>query len=282
MKTILTTCLVLIGVLANAQQKEERIHQEYNVPDGRNITLVIDNLFGAVNVNSSSGSTLSCNILKTVEAETEADLAKGFSEINIDIIERNDSIIFHLTAPYIQDKWSGHGHNGRWIHGPKGYEFKFDYEVTLPKGCNLDVQTVDQGVLNIAGVEGVISASHVNGDLEIKGAKSIKRASTVNGDVNVFFKSTPDLDGHYSTINGTINLYCPHNLNASVTAKTMHGSLYSAFDFEEKKPELKRVVSSKGAKTIYQVNETLGIEIGQNGPSLSFETLNGSIYLRKL
>ena len=133
----------------------------------------------------------------------------------------------------------------------------------------------------ISGIEGLISANNVNGDVTIKGARSIDEACTVNGDVDVYFESNPNQDGTYKTINGTINLYLMDQMNVKVTAKTMHGNLYSAFDYESITPKLKKTSSKSGESTVYELDQSFAIEIGQNGPLLSFETLNGDIYLKR-
>lgn len=282
MKISLFSLIILGGLLCQAQVKEVQLQDRLPIAPDRPITVVIDNVFGAIEVTASSTPTVSYEVLKTINADHEKALEKGLSEVNMKVVQRNDSIIFYLTAPFICDHWSGCYQRGRWMDGPEDYSFTFDYQLQIPASANLKVQTVDQGKVTITGITGMVSAGNVNGDVEIKGAHSVTRATTVNGDVEVTFQKRPNLDGRFSTINGTINLYCTSDLSASVTAKTMHGSLYSAFDFETKKPELKKVVSKKGTSTTYQLNETFGIEIGKDGPTLSFETLNGDIYLRKL
>ncbi|WP_421891415.1 DUF4097 family beta strand repeat-containing protein [Marinoscillum sp.] len=282
MKISLITLIILCSLLCKAQVKEVQLQDRLPIAPDRPVTVVVDNVFGGIEVTATNAPAVSYQVLKTINADHAKALEKGLTEVNMKIIQRNDSIIFYLTAPFICDQWSGCYQRGRWMDGPEDYDFNFDYQLQIPANANLKVQTVDQGKVTIKGITGTVSAGNVNGDVEISGAHAVARATTVNGDVEVTFQKRPNLDGRFSTINGTINLYCTSDLSASVTAKTMHGSLFSAFDFETKKPELKKVVSKKGASTTYQLNETFGIEIGKNGPTLSFETLNGDIYLRKL
>ena len=153
----------------------------------------------------------------------------------------------------------------------------------MPEHLALNVHTVQQGDLIIEEIHGPVSASHVNGDVILEDVISVCRAKTVNGDVTVSFDGRPDLDGDYSTINGTITLNCSEPLQANVTAKTMNGSLYSAFDYITNAPQLVKTKEKDGGTTTYKLEETFNIAIGKSGgPNLSFETLNGNIYLKKL
>tara|TARA_B100001250_G_C19680706_1_gene735714 strand:- start:71 stop:916 length:846 start_codon:yes stop_codon:yes gene_type:complete len=280
MKSIILILLTAI-IWPHDHKKEIKITDEIST-GGTPKTIVIDNIFGEITIKRSSSSSIKYDVTKTISARNESDLQKGISEINLKVINRNDSIILYLAAPFICDKWSGCYRQGRWIQREKDdYDFVFDFELEIPANSTLDVQTVDQGNVQITGIEGLISANNVNGDVTIKGARAIDEASTVNGDVDVFFKSNPSTDGTYKTINGTINLYLMDQMNAKVSAKTMHGNLYSAFDYESIAPKLKKTTSKSDEATIYELDQSFAIEIGQNGPLLSFETLNGDIYLKR-
>ncbi|MEQ8469603.1 MAG: hypothetical protein RIC35_00380 [Marinoscillum sp.] len=273
--------LMVAWMLPQEHKKQESERDELTV-SGNQLTVVVDNIFGEIQVKKSTGNSVKYSVLKTIEARRQTDMDKGWNEVKMNVIQRNDSIIFYLTAPFICDKWSGCRENGRWVHREKElYDFSFDYTLEVPSFSNLDLQTVTDGELVISDIEGTIKANNVNGGVVIRGARSVESACTVNGNVDVYFKSSPDLDGQYKTINGTINLYCA-SLNAQVKAKSMNGKLYTAFDYQSMSPKVEKQVSKNGASTIYQINESLAIEIGTSGPQLSFETLNGNIYLRKL
>lgn len=277
----MTIALLLTSLLVSGQVKEDRLKGQLEILENKQITIVVDNIFGAVDVAVGKENAVTYDVLKTISGDTEGDRERGFAEVEMEVIQRNDSIIFYLKAPFICDQWSGCYPCGKWIKGPQGYDFQFDYSLRVPAAAHLSVQTVDRGGVSIEGITGTVSAENVNGEVKISGAHEVSRATTVNGDVEVWFEKCPTLDGTFSTINGTISLYCSAAFNASITAKTMQGSLYTAFDFETKKPVLKKVMSMDGATATYQINETLGIEIGRDGPLLSFETLTGDIYLRK-
>lgn len=281
MKTLI---IVLLAAWCQPQdlKKTETTSDELKL-NASQITVVVDNIYGEIQIKRNTTNSVKYNIRKTMTAESSSDLNKGWEEVKLNIISRNDSLIFYLSAPFICDEWSGCQENGRWVNRQDDqYDFSFDYTLEVPAFANLNVQTIDKGEVNIAGVEGVISANNVNGSVLIKEAKLVAEACTVNGNVDVYYQGQPNWNGVFKTINGTINLYCNQNLNARVSAKTMHGSLYTAFDYTDINPELKKVTTKEGAATLYTIDEEFAIEIGKNGPSLTFETLNGNIFLRKL
>ena len=279
MKTLILFLITTIG-WPQEHKKETRISDEIRT-DGRQKTIIIDNIFGEIHVTGNTSNAITYNVLKKVEGETASDLQKGWNEVQLKVIDRNDSIIFYLDAPYMCSKWNGCRENGSWFRNKDDYDFVFDFELKIPENANLDVQTVNLGDISITGISGKISAHNVNGHVLIKEASLVESANTVNGDVDIYFANNPSLDGSFKTINGSINLYCTQQMNARVKAKSMNGSLYTAFDYVTSKPQLTKSIKSRGESTVYKLDESFGIEIGQNGPLLSFETLNGNIYLKR-
>ncbi|MEO9476476.1 MAG: hypothetical protein ABJG41_13120 [Cyclobacteriaceae bacterium] len=282
MKILWITYVLL--TLSGKDWTDKKTHEDtLDVSKMQNLTVVVDNIFGDIKVSEGNAATVAYTVQQTISAKNQKDLEKGVGEVKFNVLRRNDSIIFYLTAPFICDKWSGCHKNGRWISREgSNYDFSFDYMLELPANANINVSTIDAERLEISGVTGAISASNVNGDVSIKGAKSIAKATTINGDVDVWFQTVPESDGEYSTINGTISLYCAPAFNATVNARSWQGKLYSAFNYRHLQPQMQKTVSHDGNSTVYKLEESCGIEIGQNGPMLSFETLNGDIYLKKL
>lgn len=244
-------------------------------------TVVIDNFFGHIEVKKNSGNTLTYRVKKTFDAQSENDLEQGISEVQLKVLRRNDSIIFFVDAPFICSKWNGcYNDCNNW--NQLNYDFKFDYVVEMPASLALDVSTIDKGDIDINGITGQVQATNVNGDVALKGAQFLTKATTVNGDVTVDYLEVPFSDCEFSTINGSINVHCAKDLNAVVKAKSLHGDLYTDFEFEQLKPQLIRQVAENSTGTTYRLEESFAIEIGRSGPLLNLETLNGNMYLKKL
>lgn len=281
MKLLITILFLWFTLPQDDFRKELKEVNEITLESGKT-TVVIDNIFGQVEVKRGNSDRVAYKINKLYQGDTQPLLDQALSEVQLKVLQRNDSVIFYVDAPFICSRWEGCRNRGFCMNFDDDYSFKFDYLLEIPATANLDVRTVNDGKVIIDGIEGVVRASNVNGDVSVKGALTVSKAGTVNGDVEVYFREAPNADGRFETINGTISLYCDTKLNATVNAKTMHGALYSAFDYEQIGPQLVKQTSRDGEMTQYRLEETFGIEIGKNGPRLTFETLNGDIYLRKL
>ncbi|MFY0598222.1 MAG: hypothetical protein JXR03_01035 [Cyclobacteriaceae bacterium] len=282
MKLFLITWLVFV---ANSQNHQEQIvlQDTLEVDDVSNLTVVVHNVFGEIEVKQGKADQVEYEIIKTISSHNLLNLSKGMEEVKMNVLRRNDSIIFYITAPFICDKWNPCARQERQKHEALDkYDFRFDCSLTIPALASIDVGTVKARQVSISGVKGKIKANNVDGDVRITGARSVSNASTVNGEVNVWFELRPDSNGEYSTINGDINIYCDDSFNASIKAKSLTGSLYSAFEYQMIKPRLNKVKNMDGKPTTYHLEESCGIEIGHDGPLLSFETFNGDIYLRHL
>lgn len=277
---ILIVSLVLLGLVLQDYKKELKEEKTLSVSAAQ-LTVVIDNVFGAVEVKKGSDDQVVYRVNKRYEGNSQAELDQALEEVSLKVLSRNDSIIFYVDAPFICSKWDGCRKRGRYMNFDENYRFKFDYVLEIPESAHLNVQTVNDGNVTIEGIQGSIQASNVNGDVYVEGAKSVSRASTINGDVDVYFADAPITDGEFHTINGTIRIHCQESLNATVSAKTMHGSLYTAFDYTQTGPKLIKQSTRDGNATLYKLEEKYNIEIGENGPSLTFETLNGDIHLHK-
>ncbi|HBX67550.1 MAG TPA: hypothetical protein DEG32_15845, partial [Balneolaceae bacterium] len=101
----------------------------------------------------------------------------------------------------------------------------------------------------------------------------------VNGNIRVEFSETPLDDSEFNTVNGTVEVFAPKNLAAVVTFKSMHGELYTDFENIEYLPN--RVKKNKDGKNWYSIEQTAPIQIGEGGPEMHFQLLNGSAYIKQ-
>ncbi|REE00564.1 hypothetical protein C7460_105193 [Marinoscillum furvescens DSM 4134] len=273
--------LLCIPILANAQEQQENGSGRLSI-DGKPVSIVVDNVFGSVNVLGSTANEVTYSVKKKLAADSKSALQKGWDEITMEVIKRNDSILFFLKAPYICSKWTGCSKGNNWDGGPEGYTFQFDVMLEVPSYADLHVSTVDRGSITIEKVSGELAAFHVNGEVTLRDAVEVTEARSVNGNVTVYYNSVPRSDGLFSSINGKLRVFTAEGLNARVAAKSMNGQFYTSFAHELIPPKLTKTVQKNGSKTSFRLDESYGIQIGKNGPLLNFETLNGDIFLRKL
>jgi DUF4097 and DUF4098 domain-containing protein YvlB len=116
----------------------------------------------------------------------------------------------------------------------------------------------------------------VNRGIEMTEVGGAGRVHTVNGAIKVLFAKNPAGKCSFGTVNGSIETSFRPNLNADVRVKTFNGSAYTDYDVTT----LPRTVSAgerRDGKFVYRSDDFNGMRIGNGGPELKFDTLNGSI-----
>jgi DUF4097 and DUF4098 domain-containing protein YvlB len=104
----------------------------------------------------------------------------------------------------------------------------------------------------------------------------------VNGPVSATFERAPAAATTFKTVNGKIDVSFPQDLKADLSFKTNHGEIYTDFDSEAIASTPVSDRSRDGGKLVVRAGHGSGIRIGGGGPVFSFETVNGSVYIRKL
>lgn len=273
MKTLL---MLLALIYPDLKEDKMVINKEYTIGDPENMTIIIDNINGDIEVEASGDNKLYLSLEIEISDHSDELVEQAKSELQLGQLLTDDSIMFFTKAPFIKRcKWgSGSGYDMR--NQPK-YAFKYQYKVKVPRQVSLEVKTVNNGDVFVKDIDGPIRAVNVNGAVEIKNAKNILEANTVNGDVTINFLESPKQPIDFTTVNGDFNFDLPDNFSAQVYFDSMNGDLYSSFNYQKMQPKITK--SSKNGK--FKIGTKTGIEIGANGPELSFRSINGNVYLRK-
>ena len=269
----MNTFLILL-TLWNPALKKDRvlILKEYEIADPRNMTVIIDNINGDVEVSASNDQKVYLSLEIVISGYSDALVEKAKSELQLGQLLTDDSLTFFTKAPFIKkNQW---GYNMR--DEPK-YSFKYQYKVRVPKETSIEAKTINHGKVTVANVDGAISVGNINGAIEVKNARVIEEASTVNGDVTINFLEPPAKKTFFNTVNGDFHFTLPDSFSAQVYFDSMNGDLYTAFDFEK----LAAKITRSEKEGTYKIGSKTGIEIGSGGPELSFKSINGNVYLRK-
>ena len=140
-----------------------------------------------------------------------------------------------------------------------------DFQVKVPAGVKFDARTVN-GSVSATGLRADAWASTVNGSVEVETTGEAE-AETVNGDVRV---NMGRMDGtgsmRFSTVNGRVDVSIPDGVGLNVSASTTNGDISTDFP-----------LTVRGRFGPRQLSGT----IGGGGRSLSLQTVNGDIELRK-
>ncbi|WKN40926.1 DUF4097 family beta strand repeat-containing protein [Tunicatimonas pelagia] len=249
--------------------------------------LWLRNIQGDVTVIGYQGETVEISAEKTIEARTQERVQLGVEEIQLTAKLDSNIMLVYMDAPFIDAQRKGNHfhyrtdhHHGDW-NQPK-YNYRMDFTVRIPKTLILKVSTINEGTVTIENVQSPrIEARNVNGPIQATDISGQTSAVTVNGDVDISFAKAPAEDSHFKTINGDITLLMPESLSADISFKSMNGEFYTNFEQIDYLPAEVSSDRRKGSKrTTYRIDRSTKIRIGQGGPTVETETLNGEVYLK--
>ena len=165
-------------------------------------------------------------------------------------------------------------------HGDRGT----DLTVQTPVNTSLNVKTINGGQIVIEGLSGEIEAQALNGAVTMRNVSGSVVAHSLNGAVTVSMASVKSGSPmSFTSLNGAIDVTLPANLAADFSMKTTHGEIYSDFDVKLKptpKPVVEQSDSNKGKYKVKTDGAVVG-SVNGGGAEFQFQTLNGSIYIRK-
>lgn len=221
-------------------------------------SLEIKGVNGSITVGPASGDEV------VVVAEARARRSDPGS-VRVERVEHERGITFCAVYPTPEGKRENHcapGSEGRMSTDRN--DVRVDFVVEVPPGVELIGRTVN-GDVEALGLGGDVTAVTVNGGIEIS-TTGFARAETVNGSIRASVGSAELREGAaFSTVNGSITLDLPDEIDADVDASWLNGSFESALPFT-----LQGRVSRRSARGT----------LGDGGPRLELETVNGSIRIR--
>jgi len=249
--TTITLCsAVTLGAYAHSDRSyEEQIEKSFVVGD--NASLVVDNLNGKVDIKAWSRDEV--KVMATLMARDEDDA----ENVEVILTQRNDKV--KVETEY-ERSFFGHNHS----------QVKVDYQIMVPAHIDLDDIDLTNGSLTIQGVTGELNASLVNGSITSDGMASDTKVDTVNGSIQLTF--SPNLDDvnsiEVNSVNGSLTLHLPEDLNASIEAETSNGSIRNDYGLHVVKRRI--------------MGQTLDGEVGNGKTQIDLDSVNGSIRLKQL
>ena len=243
---LIIAALVALPAFSRGSLTEE-FHQTYTVSPHARISL--NNINGDVEIVATDGNQVKVDAIKSADSQQKLDEAR----INVDAT--SDSIT-------IETKYVPHRFNN---NDPAS----IDYKISVPRDAELDGIDLVNGKLNVNGVRGDVSASCVNGTLTASGLAGEAKLSTVNGKLEATFDQVDNTNKiSLNSVNGSIVLSAPNNLNASIDANTISGHISNDFGFEETGKHF--------------VGHHLSGTLGSGTTRIELSNVNGSISIRRL
>jgi DUF4097 and DUF4098 domain-containing protein YvlB len=191
-----------------------------------------------------------------VEATIRAESQSEFDRVEVKMRQSGEKV--SVETDYEESAlWKNH------------HSAQVTYKVWLPKDTNLSEIELVNGGLTIENIEGEVNAQVVNGSIKATGLTSNSEISSVNGSIKAYYQSAnTDLKNiNIETVNGSIKLYLPSNIDANLDIETMHGSIKTEFG-----------ISSQ--ENTFTGNSLRG-DIGSGDVEIDMESVNGSIKVFK-
>ena len=232
-----------------SQELREEFHQTYALSATGRVSL--ENINGGVQIKVWDRAALQLDAIKKAYRKDRLDEAK------IDVTSTEENI--RIKTEYPSGNQTFRSGEGRY-NNPAIVE----YVLTVPRKAMLETIELVNGSLDIDGVEGDVKASSINGKVVARGLMGEAKLSTINGQLHAIFVKLDDAKPiSLNSVNGSVNLIIPSDANAAIRASTVHGGISNDFGLQVRHGDY--------------VGHNLDGQIGNGGPRIKLENVNGSI-----
>jgi DUF4097 and DUF4098 domain-containing protein YvlB len=245
MMTTLGAVLVstaFLTTMSAAKDQREELNQVYEV--GKSPSLSLSNLNGAARITGWDRSTIEVKAVKSTSGSRER-----LDDATVKFDMKDD----HLR---IQVEYEDDG-------GRNNDDFKVEFEIHVPRGTRVDTIKLVNGDLDVSGITAEVEASAVNGDVTGTQLTGAVQLSTVNGDVSLTNIAGGD-PIQLKSVNGSVTIVLPGDINAKLSASTVHGDISG--DFEH---------------GFTYAGLSMDVVLGSGGTSIDLDTVNGDIRIRR-
>ncbi|HWI20733.1 MAG TPA: hypothetical protein VNT81_23420 [Vicinamibacterales bacterium] len=243
-------------------------------------TLDVRNINGSIRVEGTDESAAQLSIRKVIRAETREDLADAQRDVRLEFRDgapRVEATVIDRSGHICGEPWNDRGPR----HDRVRYEVKYDFTIRVPRDVALRLCTINGGDVIVNGTRGDFDVDNVNGLIEMKGVAGSGSAHTVNGPVTVSFTANPKQATSFKSVNGNIDINFLDGLGADFAMKTMNGGLYTDFDSQPLPNTMTAAGERRDGKFVYRANQYTRVRVGNGGPQITFETLNGNVRARR-
>ena len=183
--------------------------------------------------------------------------------VRIEVVEHAGGVTVCAVYPSSRERENTcePGSGGR--NSTRNNDVRVTFFVSVPEDVGFLGKTVN-GDVRVHDLASEVGARSVNGDIEIS-TTGFAEASTVNGSIHAAMERYNVASGlSFATVNGSISLDLPDDVDADVDAGWVNGRLETDLPLE-----LIGRVSRRSA----------GGVLGDGGPELNLRTVNGSIHV---
>lgn len=270
---VFTAWGALVSAALCAQQLEDKLTEHKSFSGARE--LIIDNINGNIEVVASTGTTVEVDVERTFRARSQDRLDIAKKELSLATKQDGGLVQVMVDGPFRCHCAS----NSVNFNGHQVYDFSYNFKVKVPRDLFLELKTINDSKIVVEGTSGDYKISNVNGGIEMREVEGSGQVHTVNGGVKVLYARNPKSATSFKSVNGTLDVTFRGGLNADAHMKTMNGGMYTDFAVTTL-PSTATQPEQRDGKFVWKSNRMTGVRIGNGGPELSFETLNGSVLIK--
>lgn len=256
-RLLLTLALLALPGLAGAAASPDF---EWKGALARGKVLRVQGISGDVQATRASGSEATVTAVKSGKSDR-------LDEITIEATPSASGMTICVVYP--------RRHGGRTRCDARGMhgdpididDASVDFTIHVPDGVRLEAEQVN-GSIEASDLGGDVEAASVNGTIRIE-TRGLAQASTVNGSIYASMgRGSWSRAIHFSTVNGSIRLTLPRDVDADVSAASVNGSFRSDFP-------------SRSTKAFWGGSGEMHALIGSGASKLRLSTVNGDIALMR-
>jgi hypothetical protein len=185
------------------------------------------------------------------------------STVRIEVVEHADGVTLCAVYPSSRGRENTCEAGSGGTTNIRNNDVQVTFYVSVPENVTFRGKTVN-GDIEVHDLGSDVAASSVNGDIEIS-TTGFAEASTVNGSIVAAMERYDVAEGlSFQTVNGSISLDLPDDVDADVDAKWVNGRLEWDLPFE--------LIGRRARRSARGV-------LGVGGSELNLRTVNGSIHV---
>ena len=242
-----------IAIVEAQKDETEKFEQAYPLNAGGRVNL--SNVNGSIVVEAWDRNEVKLEYTKV------ADSRERLADVQVKIESRPE--YFSAEADY--DNWKGKNSGDRWKNGGK---LNVEFRLMVPRGAVLnEIETVN-GSVTVSNFVNITIVSAVNGSVNATNIRGTAKLSTVNGEVKADFdRLETGSKVSLETVNGTVNLTLPSDVNATVRADSLNGNITNDFGLPVRKGKY--------------IGRDLYGKLGSGDVQVKLDSVNGSLAISR-
>ena len=288
-KRALATVAIGVALIGTAQaQRSSRyevmddttVTRTLNFVAGGDRSLDVRNINGFIRVEATNDTAVQMSIHKVIRAASRDDLAEAQRDVRLEFRDgapRVEAVVIDRRGHVCGEEWRNNGDRWDRVH----YDVKFDFTIRVPRDAAIRLCTINGGDVIVNGTQGDFDVTNVNGLIDMRSVAGSGRAHTVNGPVTVTFTANPRETSSFKTVNGNVDVSFLDGLGADFSMKTMNGGLYTDFEAQPLASTMNAAGERRDGRFVYRANQYTRVRVGNGGPEMTFETLNGNVRTRR-